>query len=482
MRFKLKFLLLLFLGIFLSTTGVAYLQETEAFKKNLSSKCRNQIESSRDLSPDCRSELQEELGRISNEIDEQNKVLSDIQRERTYIERDIDVIEVNIRKEELGIRARDIEIYNLDNSISNKEKDLDSILEEIIEKQKILSSVIQKINEIEKKSLTFILLSENTVSDFFTRISDYESLQNSINKSFVELDILRRRLIQEQENLISQKEEQQFLKGVQVDRKKEIERDRKVKEVLLEEKLGAEVEKETEIKNQRAIATEIRNALFRLRDAGPIPFSEALAYARRAEAETGVRAAFILGVITQETKLGANVGTGNWRTDMHPTRDRPLFAAITKELGLNPNDAPVSKRPGYGWGGAMGPAQFIPSTWACFGGFINRNTRTCNNKRGIDAEVFWAGPWEYRSSQDRIRAILGSSTISNPWNPEVAFMASALLLRENGAARGGYTNEHKAARVYFAGPVGARNPAYYFYGDGVMKFAADYERKISILR
>ena len=196
----------------------------------------------------------------------------------------------------------------------------------------------------------------------------------------------------------------------------------------------------------------------------------------------GVRSALILGVITQETRLGANVGTGTWQIDMHPTRDRPLFASITKTLGIDPDDSPVSKRPGYGWGGAMGPAQFIPSTWACFGGFINKRTGTCNNVKRIDAKTFWAGPWEYQASKDRIRQILGSNEVSNPWNPEAAFMASALLLRENGASKGGYSNEHLAARIYFAGPRGARNPAYYFYGDGVMKFAAEYERRISILR
>ena len=52
---------------------------------------------------------------------------------------------------------------------------------------------------------------------------------------------------------------------------------------------------------------------------------------------------------------------------MHPNRDRPVFAVIAQTLGFNPDDLPVSRKPWYGWGGAMGPAQFIPSTWAlCF--------------------------------------------------------------------------------------------------------------------
>ena len=234
----------------------------------------------------CRTELQTELDKISVEIDSQNKILSDIQREKSFIERDIDVIEVNIRKEVLGIRARDIEIYNLNSEIVGTEDRLNSILSDVEAKQKVLSLVIQGVNEIEKKTLTHILLSENTVSDFFTRINDYESLQDSINKSFKELSRVKDRLIREQSRLIGQKDEQQFLKVIQVERKGEIEIDQRLKESLLKEQIGEETKKEEEIKNQEAVATNIRNALFRLRDAGPIPFGEALEYAERASRET----------------------------------------------------------------------------------------------------------------------------------------------------------------------------------------------------
>ena len=161
---------------------------------------------------------------------------------------------------------------------------------------------------------------------------------------------------------------------------------------------------------------------------------------------------------------------------MHPTRDVPVFLVITQTLGLDPRQMPVSKQPSYGWGGAMGPAQFIPSTWACFGGFVQVTSGKCAPINGS-----YAGPWEYDPSKDRIRELLGKNTPGNPWENQDAFMASALLLKDNGAAKGTYAAERLAALRYFAGWGNAQKPAYAFYGDGVMEHAEFFQKQINIL-
>ncbi|HEY4486534.1 MAG TPA: hypothetical protein VJB70_02275, partial [Candidatus Paceibacterota bacterium] len=107
-----------------------------------------------------------------------------------------------------------------------------------------------------------------------------------------------------------------------------------------------------------------------------------------------------------------------------------------------------SKKPWYGWGGAMGPAQFIPSTWVLY--------------------------------EDKIAKLTGHNP-PNPWDPYDAFMASALLLKENGAAKGGYAAERLAALRYLAGWKNATKPAYAFYGDDVMTLAEKYQNLITIL-
>ena len=60
--------------------------------------------------------------------------------------------------------------------------------------------------------------------------------------------------------------------------------------------------------------------------------------------------------------------------------------------------------------------------------------------------------------------------VTLPWD---AFLASAILLRDNGAAQVG--GEWAAAMRYFSGGT---NPAYSFYGDNVLAIAEGYEQDI----
>jgi len=196
--------------------------------------------------------------------------------------------------------------------------------------------------------------------------------------------------------------------------------------------------------------------------------------AQYASGKTGVDAALILAILEQETNLGSNLGScvyNDYRGDrvvMHPDRDAPIFLAIAGILGFDAATRSVScpivsggQR--IGWGGAMGPSQFIPSTWAVYGGIVNTG-----------------GGWVYSASADAISRINGTGLPANPFNNQDAFLATALLLRDNGA-NGTFTGDRLAALRYYAGWGGASNPANAFYGDQVMNRKAKFEGQIRIL-
>jgi hypothetical protein len=184
-----------------------------------------------------------------------------------------------------------------------------------------------------------------------------------------------------------------------------------------------------------------------------------LKYANEASRATGIRPAFLLGIFAQEssfdagdstfgkqvgscyltdisTGAGASVKTGNtFLKVMKPDRDVVPFINITKSLDLDYMKTLVSCPQSLGWGGAMGPAQFIPSTWVLY--------------------------------VERIKNAIGIS-IPNPWNPEHAFVAASLLLIDNGAISGSYTAEQNAACKYYSGKACRSSAVAKTYGTQVL--------------
>ena len=116
-----------------------------------------------------------------------------------------------------------------------------------------------------------------------------------------------------------------------------------------------------------------------------------------------------------------------------------LSQAMSK-LEKDPFQTPISC--GSSWGGAMGPAQFIPSTWKLF--------------------------------ISRLQIALGH--YPNPWQPEDAFMASSLYLTDLGAVGNSASAQIKAACKYY-GSGGTTCS----YGNSVMALKAKIQANIDLL-
>ena len=140
---------------------------------------------------------------------------------------------------------------------------------------------------------------------------------------------------------------------------------------------------------------------------------------------------------------------------MKAPRDTTPFLGLMTRLGRDWKLTPVSCPPsakyyvGRGYGGGMGPSQFIPSTW----------------------EIF----------KDRIGKMLGTDAEkADPWNPLHSFMATGIYVGDLGANSGTYTAERDAACRYYSGAScqAGRRPANIFYGDQVMQKAANIQENM----
>ncbi len=426
-----------------------------------------------------RAQLEAELAHLEGLIQQQQELLQNKQGERVTIESELKKIDAEIKKSQLSIEAQRLVIANLEEDIFLKEATILELQEKIDRERDSLSGLIRKTAELDDESVVEIVFSGKSFSDFFEELDDFREVKLALEKSFKELEKLRDSNVNAKNILAEKKAEEEELHELQKLQRSRLENKEAEKVKVLKVTKGEESKYQELIKENQKTAAQIRSELFELRGTAAIQLGDAIEFATFAGTKTGVRPAFILGVLKQETRLGEFLGNGTWSVDMHPTRDRPVFKVITETLGVNPDTMPVSAKPGYGWGGAMGPAQFIPSTWACYGGYINTITGGCGYSSSVTD--FYAGPWKYDAGADRLRVVRGKQSPSNPWDNQDAFLATALYMKDLGADAGTLSAERMAALKYFAGG-NATNPAYAFYGDGVMDHASYFQKQIDTLK
>ncbi len=448
---KRVFLVILMLALLFDSSGVVF-AETEAERKK---------------------RLEQELQNVERQILKQQVLVEDKQLERQSLERDINILDAQIEKAKLGIHARSVAITQLGDQIEDKGAVIVELNSRLDRQRQSLGQLLRKTQEIDDYSLIEIMLGEENLSGFFEDLESFQSIKSSLNES---VDILKeiKSDTEDQKNSLEEKQlSEAEMRRLQELEKQGIEAQEEKKEQILVVTKGQEHAYTELLEAQQKSASQIRAQLFELAGGGGgIPFPDAVDLAVFAEAKTGVDAALILAILEQESSYGSNIGSCVYddivhgKAVMHPDRDQPVFKAIASALGFNPRSQQVSCpwiRSGerIGWGGAMGPSQFIPSTWAIYGGIVGG---------------------EYVKSQDAIRSLTGRGQASNPFNNQDAFVATGLLMRDNGAGAGTYAAERLAALRYFAGWGGASNPINFPYGDGVMKRKARLEGEIRILR
>lgn len=409
-----------------------------------------------------RARLEKELSLLEKEIAAKQKELDAQKGQSVSISRDISILTNQIKKAKLDIQAKNLVIKKLGGEIVEKNKKIQVLNTKIGNIKESLAQLIRKNREIDNKSILAMVLSENSISEMYGDIDAFSSIKKEIQKSVDEIKGVKSLTEEERKTLEEKKNKELDTKMELESVKQQVEKNEQDKQKLLSISKNKEAEYQKLLAEKAKRKSEILAALFNLRDASAIPFSKALEYAKLAQQKTGIRPAFLLAIITQESNLGVDQGScyvTNMETGagissksgkafsnvMKPTRDIKPFFDITTSVGRDPYKTLVScPIGGYGYGGAMGPAQFIPSTWQLI--------------------------------KNRIATMLGIKT-PDPWYARDAFMASAVYLTDLGAKGGSYTGERTAACRYYGGGTACTNITS-VYGDSVMKKALNIQKNM----
>lgn len=408
-----------------------------------------------------RAVLEKELKELETKITQYEADLTKTQKEKNTLQNQVSILKKKIGQLDLQIKQSNLMIKDVGFQIKDTEGSIEKTSLKIGDSKQKLANILRTMYEEDQKSLLEILVSEPKLSDFFDNLMALEVLNQKNQELLKNIKGLKSNLETQKQTLDEDKEDLERIAKIQMLQQQESLQTKKAQEKLLEQTKGKESEYQKTLQASKKRAADIRARIFQLIGVVEAPtFGQALEIARYVESIIGVRPAFLLAVLTQESNIGKNVGqcylknpadgsgevikTGRQTSRvMSPIRDAPNFLKITAELGRDPYKTPVSCPMSYGWGGAMGPAQFIPSTWMIY--------------------------------RDRARAITGSA---DPWNIRDSFVAAGLYLADYGAAKKTPEGEWRAAMIYFSGST---NSKYSFYGDSVLRIAKGYEEDIKTI-
>jgi len=289
-----------------------------------------------------RARLERELQVVEQQITAQQRLVTDTRTQRQSLERDIKVIEGEIKQAQLGIQARAIAIRQLSDQIGEKEEVL-SILDQRLKRQhQTVADLVRKSVALEDISLVELFLNNKSFSDFFTDMAQFQAIKRSLNESMLVLQGIKRDTEYQKDVLFEKQQTEAEMKFVQELQKKEIEVKEREKENILTVTKGQEAEYQRILQSQQQTAAQLRSALFQLLGGGGgIPLPEAVRLSQYAQSKTGVDAALILAILEQETNLGSHLGSCVYndmrggRPVMHPDRDAPVFLAVGRILGFN---------------------------------------------------------------------------------------------------------------------------------------------------
>lgn len=398
-----------------------------------------------------RKALEAQLQQLEDQINQYEGQVAGYQKQGKTLKGEIAKLNNSIVKLNLQIQAINLTLSQLDTKIAETQYQIMSAENDIAAHQQSLAALIQNLYESEQESMIEILLKNPRLSDFFGDLNNITLLQNDVRVAIEQIADLRSELKDQQEQFSLARADAASVQQYRAAQKNEIETAKSGKNKLLAVTKGQESKYQALLKQTKETAAQIRSRIFELLGGGELTFEEAYQYAKLASGATGIRPALLLAVLDRESALGQNVGKCSYKTAMSPS-NQPIFLDIVGSLGINPDSVTVScpNRDGA-YGGAMGPAQFLPSTWKLYSSKVSTVT---------------------------------NHSPASPWNNADAFVATGLYLKDLLTGCGGVyssqvSQERCMAAKYYAG---SRWRSYLWtYGEAVVGRAQSFQEDIATI-
>lgn len=398
-----------------------------------------------------RTQLQAQLAALESQINQYQGQISSYQTQGKTLNGQITQLNDKIASLNLQIQATNLTIQQLNIQISQTQSQITQTQASIVTKKSAMGSLMQTLYKDDNTSLIQVFLQNPRLSDFWDETNAIALLQNNLRLTVQQITDLQTQLQGQEQQFQASVSDAASAAAYQAAQAQSVASTKTQKAQLLQQTKGQESKYQALLVQTQATAAQIRNRIFQLLGGGQLSFEDAYQYAKLASNATGIDPAFILAILDRESALGQNVGQCSYKTAMAPGQ-QPIFLGIVQSLNLDPDTLKVSCPNADGvYGGAMGPAQFEPSTW----------------------QLYAAG----------VTKVTGDNPAS-PWNNADAFAATALYLKDGMVGcKSVYSalisQERCTAAKYYAGS--RWNSYLWTYGEAVVERAESFTSDIQTI-
>ncbi|MDD5084125.1 MAG: hypothetical protein PHT88_04350 [Candidatus Moranbacteria bacterium] len=297
----------------------------------------------------------EQASDIKDDISSLQKKLDQATQKKQSLEKNLNQIKSSLGSTINAINKTKSALRETTDTIKRKELEVQLLEENIQFKKEMLTALMQEIYFNADKPLAEVVLSEDDFSGSLDEVLTVTNLSAKVKTILDEVQGLKGQTESERVNLENMKKENERMLAEKAAQQREL--------------AGDQAETQADLKEQEATIAELQKKMQKLKSelssllGANISTDDVMEAAAIASKATGVRKAFILAELTQESGLGRFTGGCLYKNTRVKPADKAAFETIMKELHYDVNKKKISCSPGYGYGGAMGIAQFMPTTW-----------------------------------------------------------------------------------------------------------------------
>jgi hypothetical protein len=313
----------------------------------------------------CDKEIAADKEALARKEGESNGIKAEIQR----LDREIKISQAYINK-------KTAKANRLNRNIKSTILDIKDLSDRLDKINKTLKELLFQRNQVEGNTAIEAILSKKTLSEFFDDLNTASFLEKKIAK---EVEVVKKKK-DDLERLILELEERESVeRQLAAEKKAEYQKIAKNKKYKAE-LLAISKKEEGGLKERITLKEKAKQAILRKKftvaSGEKVTFGEAFHIINPYKKELGMDPAFVLAILFQESgwggKIGGNIGQCTYNQKNPCGNNKvmsesqvPSFLEIMDGLGADAKtqriSCPICKDGSYG--GAMGPAQFMPKTW-----------------------------------------------------------------------------------------------------------------------